>query len=209
MKRRNFITTSIIGSLVGTSLLKESLAQLPDDKPKAITNKIRKGPIKPLYVKPDSSPAYRGGTKISFNQTNNQLSTFEHVIPPKTMGPAPHVHKDLDEIMRVVKGTVSVLLGNEVVQVEEGGWQIRPHGIVHTFWNAGDEPAVFIDLYPNQNFEVFLEEFIKTIIQLEKEQLPIDSKEGMKRLDVLHKEWGIVMHYDEREALVEKYGLKG
>jgi hypothetical protein len=58
---------------------------------------------------------------------------------------------------------------------------------VQTFWNAGDEPAVFINIYPNQNFEVFLEEFIKIIIQLEKEQLPIDSKEGMKRLDVLQR----------------------
>jgi mannose-6-phosphate isomerase-like protein (cupin superfamily) len=209
MKRRNFIATSILGSLGGASFLTESFAQLPNDKPKAITNKIRKGPIKPLYVKPDNSPAYRGGTKIRFNQTNNQFSSFEHVIPPKTMGPAPHVHKDLDEIMRVVKGTVSVLIGNEVVQVEEGGWQIRPHGIVHTFWNAGDEPAVFIDLYPNQNFEVFLEEFIKTMIQLEKEGRPVNSKEGMERLDVLHKEWGIVMHYDQRQALIEKYGLKG
>ena len=47
------------------------------------------------------------------------------------------------------------------------------------------------------------------MIQLEKEGRRVDSKEGMKRLDELHKEWGIVMHYDQRQALVEKYGLKG
>jgi hypothetical protein len=31
----------------------------------------------------------------------------------------------------------------------------RPHGIVHTFWNASDKPLRFIDIYPNQNFEDF------------------------------------------------------
>lgn len=125
------------------------------------------------------------------------------------MGPAPHVHRDLDEIMRLVKGNVSVLVGDEVVVVEEGGWHIRPHGIVHTFWNAGDEPAVFIDLYPNQNFEVFLEAFIKLMGQLAVERITLGSKDGQKRLDALHEEWGIIMYYDQRQALVEKYGLKG
>ena len=208
MERRNFIATSIIGSLTTNNLLSETFVELPNDKPKAITNKIRKRPLKPIYIKPDNSATSIGGTKIRFEQTNNQFSSFEHRLPPKTMGPPPHVHRDLDEIMRVIKGTVSVLVGEEVFQVEEGGWHLRPHNIVHTFWNAGDEPAIFIEFYPNQNFEIFLEEFIKIFPQLVKEGISFDSKESRRRQDVLHAEWGIVMYHDQRQALMEKYGLK-
>lgn len=125
------------------------------------------------------------------------------------MGPPPHIHKDLDEVMRVIKGTVSVLVGDEVFEVEEGGWHLRPHGIVHTFWNAGNEPAIFIDFYPNQNFEICLEEMNKLLFQFSKEGISLDSKEGRKRLDELQSEWGIVMYYDQRKAIMDKYSLKG
>ena len=85
---------------------------------------------------------------------------------------------------------------------------IRPHGIVHTFWNAGDQPATFIDFYPNQNLEDFLDEMLKVFAQLEKEGIAQDSKEGRRRQDELHAEWGMVMYYDQRQALMEKHGLK-
>jgi quercetin dioxygenase-like cupin family protein len=35
--------------------------------------------------------------------------------------------------MRVLEGSVSVLEGDKVVEVEAGGWHFRPRGIVHTF----------------------------------------------------------------------------
>lgn len=69
---------------------------------------------------------------------------------PKLMGPAPHVHKDLDELMFVQEGTVSILVGDNVYEVEAGGWHLRPHGIVHTFWNATDKPARFVDMFFNR-----------------------------------------------------------
>jgi mannose-6-phosphate isomerase-like protein (cupin superfamily) len=208
MKRRDFIATTMLGSFAGSSFLSDSFAQLTENKPRAITNKIKKRPLPPFYIKPDHSPAYTGGTKIRFDQTNNQFSSFELIIPPKTLGPPPHVHKDLDEVMRVLKGKVTVMVGEKLFEVEEGGWHLRPHGIVHTFWNAGDEPAVFIDIYPNQNFEIFLEELIKLFGEFAKENMSPDSKEGRRRQDELQAEWGISMYYEQRQSLMEKYGLK-
>ena len=110
--------------------------------------------------------------------------------------------------MRVLKGTVTVMVGEELFEVEAGGWHLRPHGIVHTFWNARDEPAVFIDIYPNQNFEVFHKKLIKLFGEFTKEKIFPDSKEGRKRQDELQAEWGITMYYDQRQSLMEKYGLK-
>lgn len=204
MRRKNFISTTILASLSLASF--PSIAQLQDNKPRAITNKINKKPLKPFYIPPDG-PEFMGAAKIRFDKVNNQLSIWEHVVPPKRMRPPPHVHKDLDEIMRVLQGTASVLIGEDVYDVPAGGWLMRPHGIVHTYWNAGNEPLKFIDIYPNQNFEVFLEEFIKLFMEFSKQGIAPDSKEAIKRLDTLQTEWGITMYYSQAKAIMDKYGV--
>ncbi|MEJ5962634.1 cupin domain-containing protein [Pedobacter immunditicola] len=208
MKRRDFIASSLLAGVIANSFDFEAFAQSTDDKPKAITNKIDKKPIKPFYLEPDKGAPKIPDLKIRFEQTNNQFAAAEFHFPPKTMGPAPHVHKDLDEVMRVTKGTASVLIGNEVYQVEEGGWLMRPHDIVHTFWNATDEPLSFIDLFPNQNFDLFLVEAVKTLNQLIGEGIDPVSTAGQRRLDVITTEWGVVMYHDQRQGIMDKYGLK-
>ena len=208
MKRRDFIASSLLAGVTANSLDLEAFAQSTDGKPRAITNKIDKKPIKPVYLEPNKGEPRYIDLKIRFEQTNNQFASTETNVPPKTMGPSPHVHKDLDEVMRVIKGTASVLLGDQIYQVEEGGWLVRPHGIVHTFWNATEEPITFIDLFPNQNFDLFLEELVKIFNQLQVEGLAPNSKEGQRRQDVLHTEWGITMYHDQRQGIMDKYGLK-
>ncbi|GAB3926295.1 hypothetical protein GCM10028804_29690 [Larkinella terrae] len=126
------------------------------------------------------------------------------------MGPAPHVHKDLDEIMYVLEGTVSILVGDTVYQVEAGGWHLRPHGLVHTFWNATDKPARLIDMFFNQDFENFLEELHERLIpDLIKRGVPLTSKEATSKMDALNTRYGITMFHEQRQPLIEKYGLKG
>jgi mannose-6-phosphate isomerase-like protein (cupin superfamily) len=208
MKRRKFIAAGLLSALAANNSVTEGFAQSKDGKPRAVTNKIKKGAIKPLYVKPDTNPSFISGAKIRFDQTNNQLSTWERVVQPKSMGPAPHVHEDLDEIMRVVKGKITVMVGDEIVEVEEGAWHLRPHGIVHTFWNATDEPAYVIEIYPNQNFEVFLEEFKKLMGEFASAKISPSSKEATQRIDALERQWGVVSYHDQREPLMKKYGLK-
>jgi len=208
MKRRDFIASSLLAGVTANSLDLEAFAQSTDGKPRAITNKIDKKPIKPVYLEPNKGEPRYIDLKIRFEQTNNQFASTETNVPPKTMGPSPHVHKDLDEVMRVIKGTASVLLGDQIYQVEEGGWLVRPHGIVHTFWNATEEPITFIDLFPNQNFDLFLEELVKIFNQLQVEGLAPNSKEGQRRQDVLQTEWGITMYHDQRQGIMDKYGLK-
>jgi mannose-6-phosphate isomerase-like protein (cupin superfamily) len=205
MKRRQFISTSLTGILVGEVLPIGAAGQ--EKKTKAITNKVPRKPLKEIYIKP-SGQDFTSGAKIRFEDTNNQLSTWERVLRPRTMGPAPHLHKDLDEIMRVMKGKVAVLVGNQVSYVEEGAWHLRPHGVVHTFWNESDEPATVLEIYPNQNFEVYLEEINQIMGQLRKNGIKPDSQEGINLIDKLDKEWGVVTFHDQREGIRKKYGLK-
>ncbi|GAB3642819.1 hypothetical protein GCM10027423_34550 [Spirosoma arcticum] len=135
---------------------------------------------------------------------------MEGIMSPKLMGPAPHLHKDLDELMFVQEGTISILVGEKVYQVEAGGWHLRPHGIVHTFWNATDKPARFIDMFFNQDFDNFLEEmFVKLIPDLMKRSVPVTSKEATQKMDKLNAQYGITMFDEQRQPIMNKYGLKG
>jgi mannose-6-phosphate isomerase-like protein (cupin superfamily) len=195
----------VTGIIAGEGLSIDAAAQ--DKQSRAITNKVAQKPQKEIYVKP-SGQDFTSGAKLRFEDTNNQLSTWERVLRPRTMGPAPHLHKDLDEIMRVMKGKVAVMVDDQVTYVEEGAWHLRPHGVVHTFWNESDEPATVLEIYPNQNFEVYLEELNKQIRELREKGIKLDSQEAINLIDKLDKEWGVVTFHDQREGIRKKYGLK-
>lgn len=170
--------------------------------------------LKPFYL-PPAAPLEAGPAGINIRtwvrstQTNNQFSCVEAAVAPKTMGPPPHIHKELDEICFVLEGTASVLVGTEVYEVKAGGFHLRPRGIAHTFWNASNEKLRFMDLYFNQNFEDYLEElFFKIYADMAKYKLtPMDAGIG-KRMADLDKRFGITMFPEQCQAIVDKYGLK-
>lgn len=69
-------------------------------------------------------------TLIHSAQTNTQFSCVEAVLAPKKIAGSPHKHDNLDELMYVLQGTASVLMGDEVVAVTAGSWHLRPRGII-------------------------------------------------------------------------------
>ena len=207
MERRHFLATGLFAGLdAPSSSLIQSL--LP------VFTGADRGPLKPFYTPPEPIQVGPNGLGSRFpvrsNQTNVQFSCMEGIMGPKLMGPAPHLHKDLDELMFVQEGTISILVGEQVYQVEAGGWHLRPHGIVHTFWNATDKPARFIDMFFNQDFDNFLEAmFVKLIPDLIKRGVPLTSKEATQKMDKLNAQYGITMFDEQRQPLMDKYGLKG
>jgi mannose-6-phosphate isomerase-like protein (cupin superfamily) len=148
-------------------------------------------------------------TWVRSKQTNMQYSSVETAVAPKQMGPAPHLHKELDEIMLVLEGTASVLVGDKLYEIPAGGWQLRPRGIEHTFWNATDKPLRFIDMYFNQNFEDYLEELFHKIIpdMVQKKLSPADPG-IVKRMADLNNKFGVTMFPEKRQAIIDRYRLK-
>lgn len=65
-------------------------------------------------------------TWVRSSMTNGLYSSVECSVAPKMMGPPPHYHKELDELMLVLEGTGSILIGDDVVEVQAGGWHLRP-----------------------------------------------------------------------------------
>ncbi|MBK6384044.1 MAG: cupin domain-containing protein [Chitinophagaceae bacterium] len=141
---------------------------------------------------------------IKSSQTNSQFSCVEFAVAPKKMGPAPHYHKNLDELMYVLEGIGSVLIEDTLYEIPAGGWHLRPRGIEHTFFNATDKPFRAIDMYFNQNFEDYLEEVFHKITP---EMRKNDKVNVDKRMAELHIQFGMVGFPEKRKPIIDKYRL--
>jgi mannose-6-phosphate isomerase-like protein (cupin superfamily) len=64
---------------------------------------------------------------------------LEGSLPPGTSGPPLHVHADSRETILVKSGLLGVRLGPEQFDVRPGKNAAVPAGVLHTWWNAGDE----------------------------------------------------------------------
>lgn len=147
--------------------------------------------------------------KLQHNQTDQQFSCIECSLEPRQMGPPPHVHYTLDEIMRVTEGTVTLLEGDKVVEVSAGGWHYRPRGIVHTFWNGHDVPAKFIDMYPSsQDFAHYLEELSDLGLALHNEGANPFAPESIARFKELDARYDHEVFYELMPDHLAKYGSK-
>lgn len=147
-------------------------------------------------------------TLIHSSQTNMQFSCVEAVLAPKKIAGSPHKHDNLDELMYVLEGTASVLMGDEVVEVSAGSWHLRPRGIVHVVWNSGNEDLRLIDMYFNQNFEDYLEEvYHKIIPEVIQKNLTFEDPEIAKRIAALDKEFGLTYYPERQQELINKYEL--
>lgn len=203
MQRRTFVSSGVLGF---------SLLNLPTFSLSQTNNK--KLPLNPFYISPTKALMPGPGnvdirTIIQSKQTGNQISNVEVAVAPKQMGPSPHMHKDLDELMYVLEGTATVMIGKEIYEVQAGGWNFRPRRIVHSFWNASDKPLRFIDCFFNQNFEDYLEIlFHKIIPQMVQQNLNPSSPAIATQIAALDKKFGVTWFHDQRQAIIDKYSLK-
>jgi len=87
----------------------------------------------------------------------------EGSLPPQASGPPPHVHLHLREEVSVKAGTLGAQVGKEKIVVPAGGTAVFPAGVIHAWWNAGDNllelngraiPAGDLDRYLQALFAV-------------------------------------------------------
>ena len=202
MERRNFLQSTAFFSLLGlqSSSVLNNFSETTE-------------PIKPFLLPSQPPLAHNNGMDIRVwvrnGATSGLFSSIECAVAPKLMGPAPHAHKELDELMYVLEGTASVLLGDEVVEIQAGGWHMRPRMIKHTFFNASDQPLRFIDMYFNQPFEEYLETIFH---QLTPENgYPSGSEKRSLEIKRLSEKFGLIRFDNsdqQKKQLMKEYGLK-
>ena len=204
MQRRKFLQKT--GAIAGLGLL--SQAALAHS-----TNITDYNEVKPVLLPPLPALAHNGGlnirTWVRSEMTGGVYSSVETAVAPFTMGPPPHYHKELDELMYVLEGTASVLVDKDIVEVKAGGWHLRPRLVQHTFWNAGNAPLRFIDMYFNQPFEQYLESIFFELT--ESKGYAEGSKAKTDALNALNRKFGVEFPanaFHEYDEIKKRFGLK-
>lgn len=200
--RRKFVQQSLFGlSLPFLGEMPLSPHSEPSDK------------LKPFVLSAQPPLEHMGGmqvrTWVRQSMTGGLYSSVECAVAPGLMGPPPHYHQALDELMYVAEGTAHILLGDEVVKVQAGGWHLRPRGIVHTFFNPEKTGLRFFDMYFQQPFEDYLEAVFFRIN--EANGYPEGSEKKRLEMDRLNKEFGVVFPPDafaKRDSLIKEFHLK-
>jgi mannose-6-phosphate isomerase-like protein (cupin superfamily) len=203
MDRRNFVHNSGMLAALGLAIPSDLIGN---------ANSINKD-LKPVLLPAQSQLKANGGMEVRVwvrsAMTNGIYSSVECAVAPKLMGPPPHFHLELDELMYVAEGTASILMGKDVVEVEAGGWHLRPRNIVHTFFNASDKPLRFYDMYFNQPFEEYLEQVFFELT--ESKGYKDGSEKKNKAMGELNAKFGVKFPdgaFGLKDEIVKKYGLK-
>jgi uncharacterized cupin superfamily protein len=120
-------------------------------------------------------------------------------IPPKTLV-KPHRHLKEDEYSVVLAGAVGIKLGDEVSEVGPGSYLLKPRGVAHALWNAGDAPARVVEVISPGGFERYFEEVAPVLLQ--------SGPEWTERFNELATRYGVEVLDDWVKPLEEAYGVK-
>ncbi|MES2829787.1 MAG: cupin domain-containing protein [Bacteroidota bacterium] len=159
-------------------------------------------PTKPIHIKSGEGKKGKIGegdiiAKFDKSQTNGHLGIGEFTLPVGLLGAPPHFHKGFDEICRVTQGTITIMVGDEIFEVKEGDWHLRPKGIVHTFWNNGTQPAKFIEVYTPGGHESYMDELSNLFINNQRPK-PGD-------LELLAKKYDITFEWSKLKNIMDTY----
>jgi mannose-6-phosphate isomerase-like protein (cupin superfamily) len=135
--------------------------------------------------------------KFSKHQTSGHLTCDEAKLKPGHLGAPPHLHKTFDEICFVFEGSVSIMVEENVFEVNAGDWHFRPRNKMHTFWNPAESTAKFVNIYIPGGHEDYLADLARLF---ENNGRPEKSDFAM-----LEQKHDIVYFWNKLPEIMEKY----
>lgn len=78
---------------------------------------------------------------VDETQGSGSLVMFEFVVPPSARVPAPHFHKEVDEVIYALEGTTTTTLDGQKHELRAGQSLLIPRGSVHTHENLHGQTA--------------------------------------------------------------------
>jgi quercetin dioxygenase-like cupin family protein len=86
-----------------------------------------------------------GGLELRFlrtrHDTNGSLDLFEMTVPPEGRMPVAHHHRDWDETIYGLRGTITFTVAGDQHDIGPGETLFIPRGVVHGFANHSGAPA--------------------------------------------------------------------
>lgn len=92
-------------------------------------------------------------------------SLFEDVRRPGD-GPPLHLHRNEDEIFRVIEGRFRFRVGDETFEAGPGDAALLPRGVPHSFVNAGETTGRVLVVVQPGGFEQFFLDVIADNLQV-------------------------------------------
>tara|TARA_R110000868_G_scaffold118387_2_gene313972 strand:- start:152 stop:697 length:546 start_codon:yes stop_codon:yes gene_type:complete len=141
MDRKKFIKTSGIG--LGIALMPSVLHCSPNYTEKSSSNNAE-----PKIVKDAEGTIFNvigdiQTHKLVGSDTGNQLVEWvDNVVPG--VGIPPHIHTLEDEIFRVVKGQIEIMVDGKTTILNEGDVAFAPKSVQHSWKVVGTEKAKMI-----------------------------------------------------------------
>ena len=136
---------------------------------------------------------------IDGDATRGAFSLVEHPLPPRALGAPLHTHRNEDEYSYVLEGRIGVQLGDEVLEVGPGELVVKPRGIRHAFWNAGDEPARLLEVISPAGFENYFRELAPLLAAADRDEAAIADVVARYELEI---------DFDTIPALAEQHALR-
>jgi quercetin dioxygenase-like cupin family protein len=137
---------------------------------------------------------------LSGEQTGGRLAVVEHTIAPHTLAAPVHTHADEDEYSYVLAGRLGALVGDEQVKAGAGELVVKPRGIPHAFWNAGDAEVRLLELVSPAGFERYFAELAPL--------LNVDGPPDFAALAGLQARYRLTMDFESIGPLCERFGLR-
>ncbi len=91
------------------------------------------------------------------DDTGGRLSIVESEPAPGAPGLVMHRHHRSDEALYVLEGTVTVRVGDQLVDAPSGSFVFIPRGTAHMFWNPGPGAGRVLVIFAPAGVERFLE----------------------------------------------------
>ncbi len=73
-------------------------------------------------------------------------------------GPPPHSHAECDETFGILEGELEFMVDGKSKILRAGENITLPRNVVHTFRNASDQPAKWLNIHAPSGFETFFEQ---------------------------------------------------
>jgi quercetin dioxygenase-like cupin family protein len=136
---------------------------------------------------------------VDGEQTGGRFALVEHPLRPRALGAPLHTHENEDEISYVMEGEVGVQVGERVQVAGPGAVIVKPRGIPHAFWNAGEAPARLLELITPAGFERYFEAAA--------EFFAAGGPPDPERAAALFAQYRLRMDLGSIPALIEAHGL--
>ncbi len=132
---------------------------------------------------------------IDGHLTGQRFALVEHRFDAMALAAPMHRHRDEDEYSIIIEGRMGAVLGGTEVFGTAGDVIFKPRDQWHTFWNAGDEPLVVLELISPAGLERLFRAFAE------------EPDPDPERLAAMAAEYGCDLDFEQTMPVLERHGL--